>query len=420
MPSASGKKKGMKKLKGFITGSSRRERRKSRRESENKVEGPDDASTLYGADLDASVVGDGRSVSSVPAVSKPSSVANPVQVILLIMDPASRRFELLQLEFDSAMSKIADIFQQIPEAATEEILQKTTYKAIITPKGEELKPEMSLSEFAGGATVVIAVPQNTEESLEKCAAMAVPILTNNKVHKMLLSVGIKQEDLPEKPIKKKKIVQPVEKIEEKPKEEEKAVEEEKPTEEENTSTIAPMKLVEEERTAPTPSPLVDETLQTIEETPSTKEEQKEDDDDDTNYFVIGVLFAIFAHLFFKAHMSISTPISPGSTLSLGKSKNSCGLLGSVPFFECEPKSISMGTDGILKIFEGEELVLSLEGKVCAEEEVGCVDGLVVDEDGIIKIGGEKAKAKTKTTVALTPFPFSEDVVLYKSGIRNYM
>ncbi len=183
------KKGGMKRLKGFITGSSRRERRRSKllSNADNKVEGPDDASTLYGADLDASVAGDGRSVSSasMTAAVKQSTYSDPVQVILLIMDPATRRFELLQLEFDSSLSKVSDIYTQIPEAATEEILQKTTYKAIITPKGEELKSDTSLSEFAKGAVVVIAVPESTEESLEKCAAMAVPILTNSKVHKMV-------------------------------------------------------------------------------------------------------------------------------------------------------------------------------------------------------------------------------------------
>lgn len=184
------KKGGMKRLKGFITGQSRREKKRAKDAAKtgSKSEYPDDASTLYGADLDASVAGDAKSVSSASiatAAAKQPVYSDPVQIILLIMDPASRRFELLHLEFDSANSKVSDIFAQIPDSATEEVLQKATYRAVITPKGEELKSDSNLSEVAERVAVVIAVPESNEESLEKCASMAIPILTNPKVHKMV-------------------------------------------------------------------------------------------------------------------------------------------------------------------------------------------------------------------------------------------
>lgn len=384
------KKGGMKRLKGFITGQSRRE--KKRAKDASKSEYPDDASTLYGADLDASVAGDAKSVSSASiatAAAKQPVYSDPVQIILLIMDPASRRFELLHLEFDSANSKVSDIFAQIPDSATEEVLQKATYRAVITPKGEELKSDSNLSEVAERVAVVIAVPESTEESLEKVASMAIPILTNPKVHKMLLSVGIKAEDLPKKPTKKK-----VEKIVEEPKKEEPA---------------QPPKLIEET-----------EPLKPIDEVPVEplkNVDVKKADEDETSYFVVGILFAIFAHLFFKAHMSISAPLVPGSTMALGKTKNSCGLLGSVPFFPCEPKSVSLGTDGIMQVFEGDELVYSLEGSVCGADSDDCVDGLVVAEDGTLVIGGETAKATMKPTTSLSPWPFSEEV-LFNTGLRQ--
>ena len=187
------KKRGMKRLKGLITGKSRRDKKKARQaaasvsEDNSVMDGPDDASTVYGAELDASVMG--KSVSSASLSTAKSTIfADPVQVILLIMDPATRRFELLQLEFDSAMAKVSDIFKQIPSAATEEVLQNATYKAIISAKGEELKRDANLSDYVTDATVVIAVPESTDETLEKCAAMAVPILTNSKVHKMVRQV----------------------------------------------------------------------------------------------------------------------------------------------------------------------------------------------------------------------------------------
>ena len=193
------KKRGMKRLKGLITGKSRREKRKAKAAAavaatstagndENVVDNvPDDqsmASTVYGAELDASVMGKSSSSASL-STAKSTIFADPVQVILLIMDPMTRRFELLQLEFDSAMAKVSDIFKQIPTAATEDVLQNATYKAIINAKGEELKQDSNLSDYVKGASVVIAVPESSEETLEKCAAMAVPILTNSKVHKMV-------------------------------------------------------------------------------------------------------------------------------------------------------------------------------------------------------------------------------------------
>mmetsp|Transcript_12467 Transcript_12467/g.15801 ORF Transcript_12467/g.15801 Transcript_12467/m.15801 type:complete len:407 (-) Transcript_12467:286-1506(-) len=392
------KKRGMKRLKGLITGKSRREKRKAKAAAaaaagatateENIVDNvPDDASTVYGAELDASVIGKSSSSASL-STAKSTIFADPVQVILLIMDPQTRRFELLQLEFDSAMAKVSDIYKQIPTAATEDVLQNATYKAIITPKGEELKQDASLSDYVTGASVVIAVPESSEETLEKCASMAVPILTNSKVHKMLISSGVKPEDLPEKPKKVKRSVVPPE-----PPVEEKTPEPEP----------EPLKPIEEKVTE-TPAPAAAD--------PAPKKEKKS-----SNHFVIGILFAIFAHLFYKAHMNFSSPLAPGSTLSPGKSKSACGLLGFLPFYSCPELSMTMGTDGVLSVFDGGEVVFSLTGKVCGDED-DCTGGVVVSDNGSLLIGGELAKASMKALTAVTPWPFSEDVVYKKTGIRN--
>ena len=185
---------------------------------------------------------------------------------------------------------------------------------------------------------------------------------------------MKPEDLPEKPKKVKRTVAPP------------------------PAPVAP----------PVVEPPKTEVLQPIEE---KTEEKKE-----SNFFFIGILFAIFAHLFFKAHLSIKAPLQPGSTLAVGRSKHSCGLLGAVPLIKCTRKSMSMDKEGTLNIFEGEELVFSLSGKVCGADEEGCVDGVVVGEDGTLLIGGEKAKAKSKPTSELSPWPFTEDIV-YKTGFR---
>ena len=37
-------------------------------------------------------------------------VGDPIRVILLLMDPKTRTFEILQLEFDSSVAKVSDIY----------------------------------------------------------------------------------------------------------------------------------------------------------------------------------------------------------------------------------------------------------------------------------------------------------------------
>ena len=51
--------------------------------------------------------------------SAKTPVGEPVQVILFLMDPQTRRFELLQLELNSATAKVSDVIDQIVISATE-------------------------------------------------------------------------------------------------------------------------------------------------------------------------------------------------------------------------------------------------------------------------------------------------------------
>ena len=58
--------------------------------------------------------------SSVMSSSAKTPVGEPVQVIVLVlMDPQTRRFDLLQLEFNSATVKVSDVIDQIVISATE-------------------------------------------------------------------------------------------------------------------------------------------------------------------------------------------------------------------------------------------------------------------------------------------------------------
>jgi hypothetical protein len=403
------KRKRMKKFKGFITGRSRREKRRTKSgrtlsddASQSFSVQPDDASTVYGAELDASIISSQTKSSYASIVKRdpePSTlIADPVQVILLIMDPETRRFELLQLEFDSALAKVVDIFSQIPIAATEEVLKNADYKTVVNLKGEELKRDSSLSDYVTKAGVVIAVPSTSNETGESSARMAIPILTNTKVHKMLISSGVDVTDLPTKANKKAPVAQ---------------------VSEEQAAQATPVNATVVNATpvpTPTEEPVKKEEPVRKEEPakkvePVKKEEPKKEEEK-TNYFVLGILFAVFAHLLIKVQVHTTASLGPGDALAPGKAKSRCGFFSSIPFIQCEPAYLKMGNNGILELFEGdsEEATVSFSGKVCSDEDgEDCVPGAFVGDDGALMIGGLPARVKAKPTIELSPWPFKEDV-----------
>ncbi len=73
----------------------------------------------------------------------------------------------------------------------------------------------------------------------------------------------------------------------------------------------------------------------------------------------------------------------------------------------------MGTDGILTVLDGDNVVATLYGGQCSAGK-GCFDGASIKDDGSLLIAGEKAKAKVKPTASLSPWPFSKEVV-FKTG-----
>jgi hypothetical protein len=98
-----------------------------------------DEQSLYGVDVDERSVmtrqtnrpqqgGGITNTSGSPAGSSPPGGRQLPQlyilkVVLLLMDPETRRFELLQLEFDSLKAFVSDVLAQIPISVTEDALR---------------------------------------------------------------------------------------------------------------------------------------------------------------------------------------------------------------------------------------------------------------------------------------------------------
>jgi hypothetical protein len=220
-----------KRIRGFLSGESRRERRarkasasasasasrnaaRSRLNSDgSSMQGYDD-DTIYDVDVeDRSVSSQSRGLeyNSLPLKTKAQAQANMLgsskgeeaamedheaffksdqfkkpyllKVVLLLMDPQTRRFELLQLEFDSLKALVSDVLAQIPVSVTEDALRKQGYSGVCGHAGHEMTSDNLLATFCHGNDVLVAIP--TGLSAKECARLAKPILGDVKVGAMV-------------------------------------------------------------------------------------------------------------------------------------------------------------------------------------------------------------------------------------------
>lgn len=201
------KRKGrMSKVRGLLSGKSWREKRQAKKarkgaegegDDRDKQSG-DDQSTLYGVEVDEN----SKSAAALAAKNNllngdedhdeetdlfnENDVADKkylLKVVLLLMDAKSRRFELLQLEFDSVKASVSDVLAQIPIAVTEDCLQQQSYVGITCCDGVEKSSEDVLADFCKGGDVMVAIAR--EMTATGCVKLALPILADPKVMAMV-------------------------------------------------------------------------------------------------------------------------------------------------------------------------------------------------------------------------------------------
>lgn len=106
-----------------------------------------------------------------------------LQLVLLLMDPTTRRFELLQLEFDSDKARVSDIIAQIPISVTEASIKNQEYEGVVDESGTTMNESVRLIDFCKGKTVLVALPKGI--SVKECVRLARPILCDKQVEKMV-------------------------------------------------------------------------------------------------------------------------------------------------------------------------------------------------------------------------------------------
>jgi len=396
--------KSFKRIRGLLKGESRKER-KARKESKKAqalaaaatgitVPSPgssvcrtdDDAETVYGVDVDDSVASSfapspPRPVPS-PLLSKHQcteeddtdrelnftankQIFPPIQVILLVMDPATRRFELVQLEFDSNDALVKDVLAQIPHSVTSKDLRKRSYTSIADCRGTELILSLRLSTFCPASEVLVAIPAGI--SAKRCVHLARPILSDDKVISMLQSSGIAVPCLME-------------------------------------STSDPHTVVEEPSTLIEESPiLIEESSAPIAESGKTENTKKKSV---FNTIFTILLIALLAFGVQVSHFYVSSPLEPGHRLSPGSIITKCGLLFFMPSCTSNP-SLEMGMDGVMTLYGADKLVeWTIVGGICESFEGGCMNGAILNIDGSLVIGGKVVSTVTAMGMApLEPWPF---------------
>jgi hypothetical protein len=163
-----------------------------------------DEQSLYGVDVDDRSVmtrqtnqqQGGGGITNTSGASSPAGGISPsggrqlpqlyiLKVVLLLMDPETRRFELLQLEFDSLKAFVSDVLAQIPISVTEDALRLQTYTGIVGYESQEMAPSKLLATFCKGSEVLVAVPDGVPP--RECVRLARPILSDVKVVTMVRS-----------------------------------------------------------------------------------------------------------------------------------------------------------------------------------------------------------------------------------------
>lgn len=187
--------KSFKRIRGLLTGKSRRERNKTRRAARPECapntdvaaatsDAPDDASTVFGVDVDERSVATGASECTVGTLSKATTVSRS-RVVILVMDPETRRFELMQLEFGSSKAYVSDVLAQIPCSVSQEVLQEQAYTGVVGRDGKEMLPSSLLATFSDD--VLVAIPSGVDAN--ECVRLSRTILSDKKVADMVRSLS---------------------------------------------------------------------------------------------------------------------------------------------------------------------------------------------------------------------------------------
>mmetsp|Transcript_4749 Transcript_4749/g.10443 ORF Transcript_4749/g.10443 Transcript_4749/m.10443 type:complete len:528 (+) Transcript_4749:141-1724(+) len=422
-------------------------------------------SSLSSSNTLASLVDEGAAATTTTIANSaaPKVMTRPVlDLVVLLMDSISHRFELLQLEFeDRSTAKVSDLLVQIPLSITEPSLKKLIYDGILDENyyrasaeilgGMSILPSSILYETFGnggtsgstdGSTKMVLVAKPEGVSNAECLRLAKPILSNRDVSKMLGLSGFdvsgwKSKKFPSRAAKKVNA--------------------------ENTKKTIP-KTLNEKETGNYGKVIQNKSrpwLNTRREPENAGTFQKESAPvNSSNFPTLFVMLGLLCTLIIaKLLQSVMVkPILPGVLLKPGTYKTKCGMFGYVSLFapgwkqtakifldsidknvapeflSCQDEFLRVNYDGTVTLYDSNRQVsMILRGDLCTnnrskndeKSSSACIDGLMMTRnDKTLRMGGKPIKQvaarKSHRNKKLFPWPLEEEPakLRYKVGKLN--
>jgi hypothetical protein len=140
-------------------------------------ESDDDVSLMSYGEVDGSGRGD-----------EPGDLMFPVALVLLLVDPETLRFELLQLDLETPQeAKVSDVLDQIKESVTEPAIRSLEFHGLVDRKGNQFAASAALAKALTNRkrNKDILVGLSKGVTTEHCGRLARPILGDSKVISMV-------------------------------------------------------------------------------------------------------------------------------------------------------------------------------------------------------------------------------------------
>ena len=383
-----------------------------------------------------------------------------VQVILLLMAFTSRRFELLQLEFDPNKALVSDILAQVSTSATEEELRSQNYVGICNVAGSEFPAELLLRNVVQKENeVMLAISEGVTATA--CAKLAAPILNDSKVRVMVsisfssnffrTLIGIVSKVFTNLFRLSDQLGNSLPIVESAPRKIEKVSAKVELLVPESTPIVVPVPgnagediepvkkaeaISKQEKTAKT------ETLVSSKEAALSSESKIAEilvgQADPAPIIEAGggpgasALKVVLALLVIVAvvpltmlHARITSPLGPGDRLKAGQFRRKCGItsLTQDSFNGCSELSAEFDDKGVLTVYNLGSMLSDNKTvlyRLMAEKATESGGELFVGADGSLTIGGKPVvvEVPSQSSPNLSPWPFAKSLILHKKAKKG--
>lgn len=121
-------------------------------------------------------------------ISEQGELLGPLELVLVLVDPRTLRFELLQLEFETPqLSKVSECLEQVKDIVTESALKSLEFHSVLDRKGNSFPAKSSLGKALTcrrrGKDILVGISKGV--GADEAGRLARPILGDAKVIQMV-------------------------------------------------------------------------------------------------------------------------------------------------------------------------------------------------------------------------------------------